>query len=101
MDVLSLQSQKTAVNGLSVDNVNLSGHMMVGGQYGCQPENTSYTDGIVSKWTPDPAHKITGTSSSYSDVCGYLIDASHDHTLSGDTETRPDNYTIKIWKRTA
>lgn len=26
-------------------------------------------------------------------------DGSHTHTLNGDAETRPDNYTVRVWKR--
>ena len=29
------------------------------------------------------------------------IDVSHTHTYSGAVETRPQNYTVRIWKRTA
>ena len=29
------------------------------------------------------------------------IDVSHTHEYNGDVETRPQNYTIKVWKRTA
>ena len=29
------------------------------------------------------------------------IDVSHTHTYSGAAETRPQNYTVRIWKRTA
>lgn len=29
------------------------------------------------------------------------INVSHTHTYSGDVETRPQNYTVKIWKRIA
>ena len=31
----------------------------------------------------------------------YTIDVSHTHTCYGDIETRPQNYTVRIWKRTA
>ena len=29
------------------------------------------------------------------------LNVQHTHTYSGDVETRPQNYTVHIWKRTA
>lgn len=31
----------------------------------------------------------------------YIIDVAHSHTYFGDIETRPQNYTVRVWKRVA
>lgn len=100
-DTLSscIQAQATAVNGLTVSCCDLShrhsftqimnGNNSGSSNYGhdattCNKGNsTYYTGGAIS----------TGGSSA--------VNMNHCHGLTGDTETRPVNYTVKVWVRTA
>ena len=88
------QGQATAKNGLSIaTTTDLTGSIQIG----------------VRNYPPDRSGIITiGSGTSYwapSDTwatCNYAnINANHSHSISGDTETRPINYTVKVWKRTA
>lgn len=102
-DVLTLQSQKTAVNGLSVNTKTITGSFDLKGYASASANNSlSTVDGTVFKKNQHPSNsKQYGETSSSVATCWISFDGSHDHSLSGDTETRPDNYTVKIWKRTA
>ena len=72
--------------------------------------NGSFGHGIPSQ-TPAASGNVT-VNNKRSDVAlwgnhdsflcdGYDIDVSHTHTYQGDVETRPQNYTVRIWVRTA
>ena len=93
MDSLVAQEEGTAVNGLSMSGVNLShAHTMnlASSNWG----GSSNSSGII-----DRSQK---TSASWTNVSGMMNSAlgTHTHTLSStDVETRPDNFTVRIWKR--
>lgn len=55
------------------------------------PEQTITVSTEISGRTDGPSTENTGNASVY----------NHQHNiyLFGDNETRPDNYTIRIWKR--
>lgn len=58
-------------------------------------KNSSYTRKIIE----DASISISGTTTSESQNHTHSVTASG--TISGDSETRPVNYTMKIWKRIA
>ena len=49
----------------------------------------------------DNSYALVGGSAAGMYGCKLSIDVSHTHTYYGDVETRPQNYTVRIWKRTA
>ena len=61
--------------------------------------NTIEPSGNVSRSGIFPAYK-SGSGDAWVGV-NYTINVSHTHTYYGDIETRPQNYTVRIWKRTA
>lgn len=91
------------MNGLSVDTKTITGSFDLKGYDNASANiSSSSVDGTVFKKNQHPSNsKQYSQTSSSVDTCWISFDGSHDHTLSGDTETRPDNYTIKVWKRTA
>ena len=62
------------------------------------PSQNPYASGNVTLDDRRGDTSLWGDHSSY--LCdGYDIDVSHVHTYDGDIETRPQNYTYRIWKR--
>lgn len=130
-DVLTKQAQATAKNGLQLksatsggtDNTTSgmsgnstgsflnrvldNGSTIVGAVNGATQASASASGNFSASWK-------TGYSNSggAAQASGYnhqdkrsqiSLNVAHTHNvyLQGDTETRPDNYTVKIWKRTA
>jgi hypothetical protein len=95
-DTLVSQGQATAINGLSVkETSNLSGEMK-----SLVTKTAPERSGIINYGTNEQFVYISG-STTYN-LRPIVINANHGHVLeTTDTETRPDNYTIKVWKRTA
>lgn len=58
-----------------------------------EPSGNVRRSEIFSSWRSGSGEAKAGVN--------YTIDVSHSHTYFGDIETRPQNYTIKVWKRTA
>lgn len=83
-----VQPQATAVNGLKMSTIT-------------QSHSHQFTDDKNSPMSFSPYHNWSGNGTGKG---GYAntstVTQSHSHSLSGDTETRPVNYTIQIWKRT-
>lgn len=96
------QGQATAKNGLSVSvdsNSSLTGYAGAFSGAGFVQGNAAI-GGICSLGTyRGNAYQGAGGSPGYD----LSINANHGHTctVSGDSETRPVNYTVKVWKRTA
>ena len=72
--------------------------------------NTRLSDTMGNTNTREPTGNVSrsGIFTAYKSSSGdawvgvnYTIDVSHTHTCWGDIETRPQNYTVRIWKRTA
>ena len=68
--------------------------------------NTRFSDASVVEPTGNVSRSgvFKGYKSGSGDAwvgVNYYIDVSHTHTCYGDIETRPQNYTVRIWKRTA
>ena len=64
------------------------------------PSQTPYASGNATVDNSRRDTALWGDKDSY--LCdGYDFDVSHIHTYDGDIETRPQNYTYRIWKRTA
>lgn len=102
-DTLTPQAQGTAKNGLSVSvdtNSSLTGYAGAFSGAGFIQGNAAY-GGICGLGTyRGNAYQGAGGSPGYD----LSINANHGHTCSvssSDSETRPTNYTIKIWARTA
>lgn len=94
------QAQKTAVNGLSVAyTTNLNGTIGESGGNGFYGSRSAGPSTGVISCNEYGTNSFGGTGSRgrYS----ISIDVDHKHSLTGDTETRPENLTIRIWKRTA
>lgn len=113
--VLSMQEQSTSVNGLTAS---FTGDTTETSSNGNHYHNVRVrNDGFPNDWqdyTSDYKSQYWHTSYNQSSQRYNLnpqteSGGSHSHTitpsgsvsLSGDAETRPSNYTIKIWKRTA
>ncbi|WP_407432508.1 hypothetical protein [Methanobrevibacter sp.] len=81
------QNQSTAVNGLSATQASHTHTLWMG----------SSSSG--SQAVPYRYNTVSGTADwAYEQALSYERPAI---SLSGDVETRPTNYAIKIWKRTA
>ena len=72
--------------------------------------NTRLSDKMGSSNTMEPRGNVSRSNLfvAYKSGSGdagvgvnYTINVSHTHTYYGDIETRPQNYTVRIWKRTA
>lgn len=50
------------------------------------------------EYTPN-SNGLGWSSSAPQQSCKVSNNIAHTHTYSGDVETRPQNYTIKVWKR--
>ena len=107
-DSLIAQEEGTAVNGLSGktsdtrNSENTANKTLTGSinAYQAGNYNTSRltTTGIITA----TRGTYNGTSNESGNNVEMRIDATHSHNvsiLSTDTETRPDNYTVRIWKR--
>lgn len=91
------QSQTTAPNGLSIPKTNtLSGAAGRWIGYNYMPDV-----GICSLVETQTSLPFNLPSGSTGTTAAVRVDADHSHTINGDAETRPINYTIRIWKRTA
>ena len=76
-------------------SANAKGHI----GYGI-PSQSPYASGNVTVDNHRDDTALWGSNHNY--LCdGYDIDVSHIHTYYGAAETRPQNYTVRIWKRTA
>ena len=104
-DTLSncLQAQATAKNGLSISCTNLS-HTHV------QQADNSGTLYSAGRWTGSGYNTARIQNQVGTAALLYTQGATmscsgcsmnHNHSLTGDSETRPTNYTVKIWVRTA
>ena len=82
---LTPQAEGTAVNGLSIGGGNHS--HIYDGIY-LQNGSSFTTISVGSAYLGKIDTRTVGNG-------------AHSHTITGDTETRPSNFTIKIWKRTA
>ena len=122
-DVLSKQSQATAKNGLSVSH-NLSvGNASSGGTANVTAGMSANSSGSINVSIPWTSANSSGCMSITSQTESYAngnssqsvgkkisVNVAHTHNVylrgsvslgDGDTETRPVNYTIKVWQRTA
>lgn len=112
--VLSKQSQGTASNGLVFNGK--TGNVIVSG--GNHKHNVRVrNDGFPNDWqdyTTDVKSQYWHTSynktrqrynlnpeTEYSDTLSMTGSFTPAGSISGDSETRPDNYTMRIWKRIA
>ncbi|MBC6720988.1 hypothetical protein [Treponema sp. Marseille-Q4130] len=80
-DNLIKQGQATAVNGLKV---------LVAGEHAHNIGSSENGSGAFPRGYYSTQHSV---------LSGYA--GNHYHSLSGDTETRPTNYTVNLWLRTA
>ena len=94
-----MQAQGTAKNGLTAT---FAGNNTKGYMYSIAVDNDGVTpsSGFVSA-SNGKTYKDEGNSSAmrYYDFT-LSITPTGSITISGDTETRPKTYTIRIWKRT-
>lgn len=106
--VLSLQSQSTAVNGLSLSKSGgaYGNRQTEGGSVsiylGRNGSSTHPINGISSgeyEITSSPYGEGTWCSGSCSTTFTPSVSDNISYSINGDSETRPDNYSIKIWKR--
>ena len=98
---LIVQQDATAVKGLSVTRSNnLKGSFLPKGSSNFLLGDSATTEGVFSKGYVGNGHLFADSESSYN-VYQINLDANHQHELSGDKETRPHNYTVKLWLRTA
>ena len=95
MDSLIAQEEGTAVNGLDISTVTLTGN------FNNDPSHVwiGSATGIFSLVTSTRGYAQRNSSDQYDGKRYLHIDATHNHTLDGDNETRPKNYTVRIWKR--
>lgn len=101
MGNLVAQQDATAVKGLSVTRSNkLKGSFLPKGSSNFLLGDSATTEGVFSKGYVGNGHLFADSESSYN-VYQINLDANHQHELSGDKETRPRNYTVKLWLRTA
>ena len=99
--VLVSQQDATAVKGLSIKRSNnLTGSFLPKGSSNFLLGDGTTTEGVFSKRYVGKGHLFADSESSYN-VYQINLDANHQHELSGDKETRPHNYTVKLWLRTA
>ena len=95
------QGQGTAVNNLSMGNMsqNATGTIYIdelASGYG-----TFNPYGNISRGS-SPGVTYTRSASANGTYYAFNINVQHNHSLSStDSETRPVNYTVKVWKRTA
>lgn len=127
-DTLTAQGQATAKNGLSLSSTLSVGNASSGGTsnvtgamsgnssgtakfkaYGGDPSVMS-TSGNISKNNPSREGSVGGTSATTAQQNTITVNVAHTHAVylrgsvtlgDGDTETRPVNFTVQIWKRTA
>ena len=72
--------------------------------------NTRLSDSLGAANVIEPSGNVrrSGVFEAYRSSSGgawlgvnYTIDVSHTHTYNGGVETRPQNYTVRVWKRVA
>ena len=110
--VLVKQSQATRKNGLSLTGGVWGNEQTTSGDQGAHQHNYTYTK--IQADTPTEADLEWGDPWYFSGATGITPEnqGHHTHTFTpsvshnlgiddGDVETRPSNYTIKVWKRTA
>jgi hypothetical protein len=101
-NVLIGQSQGTAKNGLSASFSGKAGTVSVSGGNHRHQFGSSSTSGNV--YTANLLHGSGDVYTGYSgklSMSGSFTPSGSVSLSSTDTETRPVNYTIKVWKRTA
>lgn len=96
-DNLVAQGEGTAVNGLSVDDA-MHNNNYINSSSSHYPWTISGTE--LSRTTDSTNMTGSYKTDGYNDRQRINIKLQHTHSLtSTDVETRPINYTIKVWKR--
>lgn len=93
---MSKQGQSTAKNGLSASfsGVKKTGLITSGNN------STIYAEGVFSVSGSGKLSKYEQSATGYTYV-NFSMTPEGSVSIGGDKETRPENYTIRIWKRTA
>lgn len=94
-DSLIAQEEGTAVNGLTIPSSGSHSHTMKAYLRTSTGDTHPYDYGVNGN------RVMTNKDTRALYTISYIqaSDGSHTHTLNGDAETRPDNYTVRIWKR--
>lgn len=109
-DSLITQKEGTAVNGLYLNSASdgsgsnnktseMSGYNYA--QFSTERTDRAKTEGRFSNVSSGTKTGFVATGSS-STTAALKVDMSHTHNIyacTTDTETRPENYTVRIWKR--
>ena len=104
-DVLTKQAQSTAKNGLKLYSASSGGSENTTSSNGSHTHDVGYGStrvGLATNAKAGTDRNIVWNNGSLNLLTAWSA-GSHAHNvyLRGDTETRPDNFTVKIWKRTA
>lgn len=105
MGVLTKQNQATAKNGLTFNGT--AGTVSVSGgnhRHQIYCTNTNFDIGAHRNYlgAMNMGGSYNANGSGYAEYSGDLSMSGSftpSGTISGDTETRPNNYTVKVWKR--